>query len=317
MRSKSLRGVLLGLALVLLPHLALARPTPQVKKPQSNTGSKDTGQQLRQFLAEDWKRWMIEYPEVATLVGYPGQNGRWRDDSPAAIERRNQHPRESLASLLEIERSKLSPGEQLNYDLYRSLLESAVEGEGFHFDPLPFRFVIPRNLWMPLNQREGVQLEVAATINLMPTRRASDYEDIVARLEGVPALVDQDIGWLREGLRHGWTPPKITLRDVPKQLEDQILRDALASPLLGAFRNFPASVSAAALDRLTNKAQAAYTGKVVPAFRKLRNFLVETYIPACRETIAVNALPGGEAVYAYLVRWHTTTPLAPKQIDRK
>ncbi len=314
MRSKSLRAVLLGLALLLLPNCAPAQPTPGVKKTRANMVSGDTGQLLRQFLTDDWKRWMAEYPEVATGVGYPGQNGRWRDDSPAAIEHRNQHPRQSLEALLAIERSKLPPDEQLNYDLYRSLLESAVEGEGSHFDPLPFRFVVPHNLWMPLNQLEGVQLEVAATIDLMPAERASDYEDIVARLEGVPALVDQNIALLREGLRYGWTPPKITLRDVPKQLEDQIVRDALASPLLRAFRNFPASLPAAERDRLTEQAAAAYTSKVAPAFRKLHDFLVETYIPACHETIAVTALPGGAAVYAYLVRWHTTTHLAPKQI---
>ena len=43
----------------------------------------ESTQKFRTFLEEDWKLWMEEYPEVATSVGYPGQNARWTDDSPA------------------------------------------------------------------------------------------------------------------------------------------------------------------------------------------------------------------------------------------
>jgi uncharacterized protein (DUF885 family) len=298
-----------------LPGAALGQSAPRAEQGRSSARGSGEAQRLRQFLSEDWKRWMTEYPEVATEVGYPGQNGRWTDFSPAAIEQRNQHPRKSLKTLLTIDRSKLPPAEQVNYDLYRKLLESAIEGEKYHFDPLPFGLDTPRNLFMPVNQREGVQLDVERVVNLMPAERVGDYEDIVARLESVPELVDQTIALMQQGLRNGWTPPKITLRDVPKQVEEQIVLHTVASPLLRAFRNFPASIPAAAeRDRLIRLGVAAYRGKVTPAYRKLRDFLVETYIPGCRETIAASALPDGTTAYAYLVRWHTTTNLTAQQI---
>src|SRR4029077_9580755 len=44
-------------------------------------------QKLRAFLEADWQRWMQEYPEIATHVGYPDLDDRWTDDSPAGIER--------------------------------------------------------------------------------------------------------------------------------------------------------------------------------------------------------------------------------------
>ena len=40
---------------------------------------------FRAFLADDWKRLMEDYPEFATYTGYPGQNRRWTDQSPAAL----------------------------------------------------------------------------------------------------------------------------------------------------------------------------------------------------------------------------------------
>jgi len=289
---------------------------------QASTLLASDGQRLRQFLATDWDYWMREYPEKATGIGYPGQNARWTDYSPAAIERRNQHLRASLARLRAIDATRLTAEERLNYNLYRKQIETAIEGLRFHNDAMPLPGVVADNLLMPISQMSGVQQGVAEVIAIMPARNARDYEDILARLEGVPALVDQTIALLQEGMRHGWTPPRITMRDVPQQLQAQLLADPMQSSLLGAFRNFPAAVPAADRARLAERAAAAYGDKVAPAFRKLRDFLVQTYIPGCRESISASALPGapaiglpdGAALYAYNVRWHTTTSLTPQQI---
>src|SRR5260221_8462981 len=69
---------------------------------------------FRFFLGQDWKRWMEDYPEMATTVGYPGQNRRWTDLSPAGIARREKHLQESLDALKKIDRGALEASEQLN-----------------------------------------------------------------------------------------------------------------------------------------------------------------------------------------------------------
>jgi uncharacterized protein (DUF885 family) len=114
----------------------------------------------------------------------------------------------------------------------------------------------------------------------------------------------------------GKTPPKITFRSVPAQIGAQIVDDPLKSPLLDALRSFPASVSPADRVRLTQAAATAYTQKARPAFVKLREFLEHRYLPACRDTISVDALKDGAAMYAYNVRWHTTTGETPEQIHQ-
>lgn len=278
---------------------------------ESRTGE---SRRLRDFFAAEWTYWMQEYPEMATEVGYPGQNARWTDYSPGGVARRNQHLRDALQTLEGFDRAKLGAGDALNYDLYRKLLGNAIEGLRFHNDANPYAAVAVTNLNQPINQVEGIQQHIARVIAIMPARGAGDYEDIVARLEGVPAIVEQTIALMREGLRGGLTPPKITLRDVPKQIGDQIFAEPMASPLLRAFRSFPETVPAAERERLTKQASAAYTNKVVPAFRRLQEFLVNDYIPQCRPTIAASALPDGVAHYVYNVRWHTTTNLTPHQI---
>ena len=135
------------------------------------------------------------------------------------MARREAHLRASLHELESIPRDPLNAEDRLNYDLYRRLLQTAIEGLRFHNDPFPFGSVSIPSLLRPINQVEGVQQTVAQIIALMPTEHESDYEDIVARLRGVPRLVDQTIAEMQDGLRASSMPPKVTLRDVPKQVD--------------------------------------------------------------------------------------------------
>jgi len=277
----------------------------------------DPGQaakEFRAYLDADWKRWMELYPEFATSVGYPGPNRRWLDNSPEGIEARKAHLAESLRRLKAFSRRALPAAGQLDYDLYRELLETAEEGLQYGDDPLPFRSVVPGNLWLPLSQMGGVQQGAAETLSTQPRQRVADYEEIVARLEALPKYVREQQALLSEGLLKGFSQPKIAMRDVPKQIADLVPEDPMKSALLEAFTDYPPSVGEADRARLTARARQVYSSAVRPAFIKLHDYVANTYVPACRDTIAATALPNGAANYAFHVRWQTTTSLTPQQI---
>jgi uncharacterized protein (DUF885 family) len=269
---------------------------------------------LETLLTDDWTFWMSEYPETATALGVRGHDARWTDYSQAAIDRRAARLRASLDRLGRIDRGGLGADDQLDYDLYRDLLDTAVQGLDLGNDAMPIRGVIPRSLRMPINQMEGVQQDIPRTIAMMPSATVADYEAIVARLRAAPALIDQTIALMQLAAGQGLTPPRIALRDVPGQVQAQIVSDPLASPMLSAFRNWPAGIAQADRDRLTQAAAAAFTGMTQPGFARLHEFLLKTYLPACRETTAAADLPNGAALYAYNVRWHTTTARTPREI---
>jgi uncharacterized protein (DUF885 family) len=309
MIRSSLVFLFVGGAMALVPGFVSAQNSPGRAADQP-----PAARQFRAYLEDDWKRWMIEYPEAATGVGFPGQNRRWTDDSPQGIAARKQHLRDSLAKVKSFVRASLPEHEQLNYDLYLELLTTADEGLQYGDDPWPFRNVVPGNLWMPMTQMEGVQQGAAATIANMPNRTAADYEDILARLAALPAFVQQQQALLQEGLKRGYSPPKLMLRDLPKQIADLTPADPLQSALLQPFTEFPAAIAEADRKRLTNRAEEIYTVSVAPAFKSLHDYVAGTYIPACRATIAATALTNGAAAYAFHVRWQTTTNLTPQQI---
>jgi uncharacterized protein (DUF885 family) len=299
--------------LLLVPMLLFAQDSARKTGGHEKAGNSAAGA-FRAFLDRDWKRWMTEYPEMATGVGFPGQNRRWSDDSPAGLAARTKHLHESAVELKKISRATLPQAEQINYDLYADLLATAEEGLQYGDDPLPFRNVVPQNNWMPINQMTGIQQGAAESIASMPNRSVADYEDILARLEALPAAVDQQEGMLQEGMKRGYTPPKLMLRDVPKQIADLIPADPLASALLQPFKEIPADIPEPERARLMKRAQQIYTQAVAPAFQNLHDYIVSTYLPACRDSIAATALPNGAQAYAFHVRWQTTTDLTPQQI---
>jgi len=147
---------------------------PMLAKPRSGTSQKETrnevARKFRAYLDEDWKRWMEQYPETATDVGFAGQNRHWRDDSREGIDTRISQLHESLTELKSVSRDALPAEEQLNYDLYRELLETADEGLQFGDDPAPFRDVVPGNVLMPLTQMGGIQQGKASTLAVMQRR---------------------------------------------------------------------------------------------------------------------------------------------------
>ncbi len=257
---------------------------------------------FRKLVADEWAWQLREHPEFATYTGAPGGNDRWSDMSRGAIEARKAHARELLEKVRAIDRAQLDPADRMNYDLFRKNAEDAVEGQRFPGDLLP------------VNQLTGVQQELAQTLVNAPARTVKDYEDLVARIAASGARIDQETALMQWGLEMDLTPPAISIRDVPGQVQGQIVDDPTQSPMLAPFAQMPDSIPAADRERLTTAAKKAYTENARPAFQRLHAFLVNDYLPKARETIALSALPDGEAWYAYNVRTTTTTDLAPKQI---
>src|SRR2546426_1715827 len=257
---------------------------------------------LSELFRVNWQYVMTEFPEFATYVGYPGQNARWTDKSLQAIERRKRELEEPLGVVKAIRRDRLPPPDRLNYDLFGRGLEERIEGTRF------------KDEYLAITHPGAVRQEVGQLRARMPTTGVGDYENILARLNGVPPLVDQTIVLLGKGLEAGTTPPRVTLRDVPDQIRGLTPDDPMASPLLRPFAEFPQGISTSERDRLTRAARDAYTQRVAPAYRNLYDYVTGTYIPKTRESIGMRALPDGAAWYAYRVRQFTTTSLSPDQI---
>lgn len=257
---------------------------------------------LQTFFEEEWEYGLKENPIKATLLGDLRYNGRLGDSSIAAIERRQRHGVEALRQLESIDRSKLADSDKMNYDLYLENLTLRIEGHRF-----PWYLT-------PINQMGGVQQGPPNVVRSLPFRNAKHYEDYLSRLSQFPAVVDQTIERMQEGLKQRITPPKITLRAVAEQIQAQIVSKVEESPFYRPFKNFPETVPLSEQERLRAAGKEAIEQSILPAYQKLHDFWVSEYYPNTRETIGLSSLPNGEQWYAFGVKVSTTTNLLPKEI---
>ena len=263
--------------------------------------STEASKTLNALFTAEWDYQMEQYPTWASTLGDRRWNDRWSDLSLEAITKRHDHDREVLAKLAQIDRATLSAADRLNYDLFKKDYQDSIDG---------FQY---RRYLLPLNQLDGVHTanQLADALRFTTPK---DYEDWLARLEKLPARIAQTIALMRQGMKEGITYPKVVLQRVPAQIDHQIVDDTKASPLYKPFTRFAESIEASEQARLSLAAREIIAAQVVPAFRQLKDFFVNDYLPAASDRVGVWQLPNGAAMYAHAVRHHTTTKLSPKEI---
>lgn len=257
---------------------------------------------FQSFLERAWRHKMVDNPEWATEIGYPGYDDRWTDLSAAAIERRKLEPEFQLKVLTSINRSGLNEVDRLSYDLMvRSLWEEQEQNQ------------YPNEL-LPINQMGGIQQDVPRLLAMSSLKTVRNGEDFLTRLERIPVLVDQVIALCSEGIRRGVMPPKVCMTEVPNQIASQVTEHLSEAAMLAALQAAPSQNGQADFSRLKAQAERAYREVAVPAFKKLHRYVAETYLPACRPGTSWAELPSGRAWYASLVRKHTSTAMTPDDI---
>jgi len=261
----------------------------------------DAAGALHALFAAEWDYQMEQHPAWASSLGDRRWNDRWGDISLEATFKRHDHDIETLNKLSQIDRAALSSADQLNYNLFKKNYENEIEG-------FQYRWYL-----LPLNQLEGVQT-VNRLSDALRFETLKDYEDWLRRLKALPTRIDQTIALLRVGIKERIIHPKVVLQRVPAQIDHQIVSDPKASPLYRPFTRFPSSLTEADRTRLVTAAQEIIAAFVVPAYRKLKDFIVNDYLPAASEHVGLWHLPNGAAMYAYQVRYNTTTELAPQAI---
>ena len=256
---------------------------------------------LHDFFAAEWDYQMEQHPTWASSLGDRRWNDRWSDSSLDAIYQRHNHDIATLSKLTKIDRAALSPSDQLNYDLFKKDYENDIED-------FQYRWYL-----LPLNQLGGVHTvnQLAETLRFDTLK---DYEDWLARLKALPVRVDQTIALMRIGMKERIILPKIVVQRVPAQIDHQIVSDPKASPLYKPFTKFSSSIAESDQVRLAKAAQVTIADTVVPAYRKLKEFVVNDYLPAAWDQVGIWQLPNGAAMYASATRHNTTTDLSPQEI---
>lgn len=261
-------------------------------------------EKFHSLLDAEWEKGIQENPEWASRLGDNRFNHLLNNISLEYIKHKQKETITLREKVRNIDRDELSESDQLNYDLYLHGINKSIEGHQFE------------SYLMPIDQMGGIQIGFAGIHNYMPFKSVTDYENYLARLTAFPTKVDQTIALMKKGVETGWIGPRITLESVPDQIKAQMDVSVDESPLYKPFLNLPESMDKNEQERMILEGKAVLAELVFPAYEKLYTYFVESYLPACRESIACQDFPNGEAFYKYKIKNYTTTDLTAEEIHQ-
>jgi uncharacterized protein (DUF885 family) len=287
---------------LLLAALVLSTPLQAAATDKlSDNAPFNVAGQMRALFERDWQWRLRHQPEFATGIGEHRYDALLSDTSLAEQRSQIEHDRRMLELARQFDPAQLNDQNRLSLELFildkeQRLAKAAI----VTFDP------------QPITARDGLHIRLPQLAAQMPFISEDDYRTYIARLNAVPRHIEGIVEQLREGMRTGWTAPKVLVEGLPAQL--RALREHLADGALSEpFRRLPATIPQEARDKLALDGQAAVAG-LAPSLQQLEDFVRTEYLPAARSTIAASSLPGGAAWYALLVKSATTTDLAPAEI---
>ncbi|HKP68616.1 MAG TPA: DUF885 domain-containing protein [Pyrinomonadaceae bacterium] len=262
---------------------------------------------LDRLFAEYWANYLADNPGTAAYLGDHRYDNRLYDISEEAYKRRYATARAFLKRADAIADVSLSDEERLSLKMLRRELQLAVEGESLHA-------YFGDNYLMPINQIEGPHVSLLSSPDTRLFDSARDYRNFVEMLRGFPAQVDAAIANMRKGMRLGVVLPKPVVERILPQLEMGIAADAKTSPLFKPVSRMPSSISAAERQSITAALEHEISASVSPAYRKLRDFMKDEYLPRARPNFSLSELPNGRAIYDYAIKVHTRTGLSADEI---
>jgi uncharacterized protein (DUF885 family) len=261
---------------------------------------------LNQLFDDYFEEYLRLFPTFATSVG----DHRYDDQLGIAISEEHRAKqrelyRRYLGELGDVERGGLGPDDRLNYAVFERMLTQRLAALKFNRHLLPVRQLQSTAVEFPLmGSGKGVH----------PFRTAVDYDHFLKRIESFPVWVDTAIANMRRGIDLGVVQPRVVMERALPQVEAMIVADAKQSLFFQPIVQMPDHFSQSDKIRLTQAYTRAIEERIVPTYRKLRDFIREEYLPKTRASVGMSELPEGSAWYDHLVKSQTTTDLSPEEI---
>ena len=187
----------------------------------------------------------------------------------------------------------LSTAERLNRDILLHVLNDDIFSREF-------------GAWQfPLDAEGGF---LAGIVYRVIGQRVNDQKSMTRFTKMVSQIdpwFDRQITAMRAGLMAGKTDPRLVVENCIAQIDRQ-----LNTPVAESIFVEPAADDAARTQVLSKLTEQS----IYPAFRRLRKFLAEDYLPNLRPGIGIAEITDGKEYYRQRVRFFTTDNVTPEEV---
>jgi len=263
-------------------------------------------EQLNTLVEDYFERKLELTPLTATFIGDERYNDRVENPaSPAYVVAQKSLSKACLAGAEQIESRRLDTRSRLTYEVLLYECQLTLQSSNYP------------GLLLPIDQTQSIASVMAGFgtgKSAQPFRTVKDYEDFIKRCRSTVDWINQSIVSLREGLERGITQPRVAMEKVVPQLRAVGVDKPENSLFWGAIQSMPASIQEPDRGRIIQAYRAELANDLLPAYRRLADYIEKDYLLRARNSVSWSALPNGAAWYQHLVRLQTTTTMTPEEI---
>jgi uncharacterized protein (DUF885 family) len=216
-----------------------------------------------------------------------------------------------LGALKRVDRARLSPERQISYDAFLHSRRDAA----LWLQPDMLALTTVR----PLVHFGGLHVELASIMaKAGPLSWAGELEywRNLDLLRVFPQVLDNAVVRFRQGLDSGVVETRMTTRNMIAQVDAMLAQSLDETQFTSAVRDFPGTVPEGRRADLAQAFRAVTATDIYPAYRRLRAFLNDEYLPAAREVVGIAAMKGGAGLYRRAIENQTTLRLEPEVIHQ-
>jgi uncharacterized protein (DUF885 family) len=264
----------------------------------------DFSSEFEGIMNEYWEYKKRENPTTATFSGDHRYNNQLGDNSETAIIKNKEIYQQFLDKLEKINPDELNTANNLNYMILIQKLTLEMERINFKAYRMPISTFGSFYTFFPILGQ------------IAPLRNVEDFENLLNRYKSIPKHIDNYIIRMRTGLKEGQIPPKVSLKGVEQAITEQVETDLDESPYLLPFKVFPETITKEQRDKINGKAIEIVTNEVFPSLMEFRDFVIDEYIPKCRDSPGISDLSFGKDFYQHCIKYYTSLDYTPEEIHK-
>jgi len=301
--------LLFAIVLVVVVGAIVVRSIRAPRAEQASASIESESAKANQFFEDAFQELMMRDPMFQTRLGIKTDYDKWRNLSKQHADETMEITKRLLADLEQtIDYDKLDRATRLSYDLFVDDSRRRMAMDKYRYYDYP------------VNQMFGWHSQVASfLINFHRMTSAEDAKAYIARLQNVPALLDQVVDGLETRAEIGVIPPKFVFsRTIPVAqniISGAPFDDGDDSTIFKDFKSKVDELDLSGVEKqeLTASASDALVASVKPAFEKLIAYLTDLETQATTDD-GVWKFPDGDGYYKLRLAQMTTTDLTAQQI---
>lgn len=272
-----------------------------IAETQTKTSLKTTGapMSLAAIIEQSWRfRNHLDKDDKATNLA------ELEDLSPQALADKHRQHLSYLSQLDNIDFAGLSRQEQINWQILRRQIQELAD---------QYRF---KQHYTPITSEYGFHVAIADLASEFSFNKIEDFNNYLAKLAQVERYFSQQIYWMKQGLRQGYSQPQAVLAGFEQTIATYISDSAEQSTFYRPFNHIKLDIGPDEKTELKARAKQLIEQQVIPQYRKFYDFMTQDYMVNARATFGAAAMPNGAEFYNNRVKYYTTLDLNAEQVHQ-